>query len=44
MRNFLQHYGSPLHVYCRLRSIMRKEWALAVAAVYDFKFYRIIFP
>ncbi len=40
MRESLQHYLNPLHVYCRLRAVMSKKKALLVSREYEIILFR----
>jgi hypothetical protein len=38
----LQHYLNPLHIYCRLRSVMDKRSAVAISHAYERALFRPI--
>lgn len=42
MRNLLQHYFNPLHIYCRLRGTFSHNVAQAICRAYE-RIYVLIF-
>ena len=40
--NRLEHRANPLHIYCRLRKVLRKELAKIIARLYEKTIFRTV--